>query len=86
VEELVDAGGVVLLAFMAALLEIRMGGEIVEAVDLGLVANGSQGLAIGGDGEGYVALAGLNDVLREVAALVAFVEDEADRLRVGIGG
>jgi hypothetical protein len=83
--ELVDAGGIVLLAAVAVLLQIRVSGEVVEAIDLGLAASGSKGVAVSGDGEGYVSLAGFNDHLGKVAALIALVEDEADGLRGGIG-
>jgi hypothetical protein len=85
-EEPVDAGGVLLLAFPAVVLEIGVSGEAVEAVDLGLMTDGSQRTAVGGDGEGHVALAGFDDVLGEVAPLVVFVEDETDGLGVAIGG
>lgn len=83
-QELVDAGGIFLLALVAVVLEIGMGSEVVEAVDLGLMADGPQGLAVGGDGEGHVTLTGLDDFLGEVVALVALVVDEADGLGTGV--
>lgn len=85
-EELVDAGGVFLLALVPVVLEIRVGGKVVEAIDLRLAALGSQRLAVGGDGHGYVALAGFNNLLGKVAALVVLMEGKTDGLRSGIGG
>ena len=84
--ELVNAGVVFLLALVAMLLEVGVGIEIVESVDLGLAKVGVERRAVGGDGECDVALAGFNNFLGVVAAIVFFVEDEALGMVRGFGG
>jgi hypothetical protein len=75
--KLVHAGVVLLLAFVAMLLQVGVGVEVVEAVDLGLAEIGVERRPIGGDGEGYVALASFDNFLGVVVTVVLFVEDEA---------
>jgi hypothetical protein len=88
-QEVVDAGGVALLALVAVLLEVGMGGEGVEAIELGAVGVGGERLAVDGDEAGYVAVAGLDDLLGGVVgdavALLGFVQEVAEREVVGVG-
>jgi hypothetical protein len=71
---------------MAMLLEIGVGVEVVEAVDLGLAEIRVERGAVGGDGEGDVALAGFDHFLGVVVTVVLFVEDEALGMVRGLGG
>jgi len=84
--ELVDAGVVLLLAFVAMLLEIGVGVEVVEAVDLGLAEIRVERRAVGGDGEGHVALAGFDHCLGVIMTVVFLVEDEALGMVRSLGG
>ena len=87
--EVVDAGGVALLAPVAVLLELGMGGERVEATELGALGVGRERLAVDGDQAGDVAVPGLDDLLGGVAgdavALLGFVEEVAEGEVVGVG-
>jgi hypothetical protein len=75
--EFVDAGVVFLFAFVAMLLQVGVGIEVVEAVDLGLAEIRVERRAVGGDGESDVALAGFDHFLGVVVTVVLFVEEEA---------
>jgi hypothetical protein len=87
--EVVDAGGVALLAPVAVLLEIGMGGEGVEAGELGAVSVGGERLAVDGDQASDVAVLGLEDLLGGVAgdavALLGFVQEVAEGAMGGVG-
>lgn len=84
--ELEGAGGILLLAFAAMLLEVGVSIEFVEAVDLDLMHVRVERLATGGDGDGDITLPGLDDFLSVVAAVVFFVEDEALGVVGRLGG
>jgi hypothetical protein len=68
------------------LLEVGMGIEIVESVDLGLAEIGVERRTVSGDGEGDVPLTGFDDFLGVVAAIVFFVEEEPLGMVCGLGG
>ncbi len=84
-EQGIDAGLVGLFAFEAMFLQRRMRREVVQAGDLRLAGLWAEWLAVDEDHQGYVALAGLNDLLCEIDALVLLMEDEAHGTPEGVG-
>jgi len=74
-KDMVDAAGIFLLALAAVLLQLGVLGEIVEALEFGLVEVGADGLAVDGDQAGDVAIFGFDNEFGGVVALVDLADE-----------
>ena len=77
-----DSVGIFLLALAAMPLEFGVLGEIIQALEFGFVGVVAEWLAVDGDQARNVTVAGFNDDLGGVVALVGPVQDVAEWMMV----